>query len=404
MTQGEFSQHEGEDLETTRPNPQVQAERKRLRDDLKDIAEQANGSQTEAETPISEEQARAERKAQREDAFFGEGGISGYSASGKWIIENAVGQYLSFDSQEAAFQAQKQSEDRRTQQAQDTVVSEADIPVVKNPEVGRPEASTEKVRANEGLEDRIFGSASREINNTLFGRITVKSPDGMLSFASQEEFEQARQGYLTRKEKREAAARESSLKEQSSAVTEASAQRSAERPLAAPAEAQPLQPPSAEEPTEEEMTPERAEMLRANQEAHNRYKGLDNLMTALRGVTDNELRDIRYRLQDARDGTAGLIFQLHRNFTDALNKSAASLMDAQRQTKEMVSIEGARVLNQAVQEQARAVDRAYEEMSEHLKSILNGGSLEYGTKTRADLEAYLGRTQAARQQLARLAQ
>jgi hypothetical protein len=70
----------------------------------------------------------------------------------------------------------------------------------------------------------------------------------------------------------------------------------------------------------------------------------------------------------------------------------------------MVSVEGARVLTRAVQEQARVVDRAYEEMSRNLTGILHSDTLPYGSKTRADLEAYLGRTQAARQQLARLAQ
>lgn len=426
MSYSEGEMHEGEDLEVTRPNPRVQAERAQMTEELKEIARQTNGSQTEVVAPKkSEEQSRAERKAQREDDFFAEGGISGYWANSMWIVENAAGQYISFRSAEEAFEAQKQSADRLAKRAQEeeapagsaetpsTPTAEVATPtkdalVSEQPEVPpQPELNPEALQARQALEDRVF-SGSQEVSRTLFGGIMVKGQGEVLSYKTREEYEQAWQGYRERKLRREiearAAARESSQKEQSSVVIETSAQGPVERPLAVPAEAQPAQPLSAEKPTEEEMTPERTEMLRANQEAYNRYKGLDNLMAALRGITDNELRGIGYRLQDARDGTAGVIFQLHRNFTDALNRSAGSLMDAQRQTKEMVSIEGARVLTQAVQEQARAVDRAYEEMSEHLKSILNGGSLEYGTKTRADLEAYLGRTQAARQQLARLAQ
>lgn len=428
MSQGEFSQHEGEDLEATRPNPRVQAERERLRDDLKDIAEQTNDSQTEAIAPKPEEQTRADQLARYHDKFFAEGGISGYAANGKWFVENAAGQYISFDAPGDAMKARMASEERLAKRAQseqgqasvsggDSEVAspasptpEAEAPKVEAPATKPPEApaqlepSPEQVKAREALEDKILGSVSREIKNTLFGGVMVKAQGETLSYRTPEEYEQARQGFIARKEKREAAAQEATPRDAPQAPAEIATQKPETQSTAPVAENQPTQQSAVEKQPEQQVDPERAEVRQAFQEAAERRSSLDNLMKALRSVTDNDLRSIEIRLRDAQDGSSNIVFQSHRRFTEAMNMSAVKVDEALQRARFEGTAEASAVFLEAVKEQTRAVDGAYDEMSRNLNNLLYSGAIPPNSRIRMELGMYLEKTAAAKQQLARLAQ
>lgn len=424
MSDSEGELQRGDDLEATRPNPRLQAERERLRDDLKDIAEQ-NNSQGKETVPVSEEQARIERMQRRHDDFFVEGGISGYSANGKWIVENAVGQYISFKSAEDAFEAQKQSADRlaKREQAAGTEVpaaqAESAAPVVaaetnsesvappapEQAEIPRPELSAEAQKAKDDLEDRVF-SGSQDVTQTLFGGIMVKGQGETLTYRTRQEYEQAWQGYRERKAKREAEAREVVATQNAQARVEANAQpvnESRPQSVAEP-EAQPPHGSATEKPPERPRTPERAEVPPAFQEAVGRRRQLENLMMALRGVTDSDLRSIEFRLQDVRDGSLDVVSRSHRRFTDAINMSARELNDAQGRAWSTGTAEAADEFLQTVKEQSLAIGQAYDEMSRNLSSLMYSGAIPHNSRIRVELGSYLEKTGAAKQQLARLAQ
>lgn len=89
------------------------------RHDLQDIADLTN-QQTARQT--EQDQAEADRQLDKfRDDFFAESGISGHAlADGRWFVENAAGQYMTFSSQADAYRAQSEAEGRNAATANDS--------------------------------------------------------------------------------------------------------------------------------------------------------------------------------------------------------------------------------------------------------------------------------------------
>ncbi len=122
---------EYESTEDTQPEVSADSPEDTRRHDLQGIADLTN-RQTAEQADRDQAEADRQLKQFRKD-FFDEGGISGHAMpDGRWFVENAAGQYMTFESYEAAYQAQIDADDSPDEntaweQPQDTPASNPNL-------------------------------------------------------------------------------------------------------------------------------------------------------------------------------------------------------------------------------------------------------------------------------------
>ena len=401
-----------EDIEATRPNPAKRAEQARLSEELRDIAAQTHAAPAEATSQADPERARAERIARHEDDFFAEGGISGHASGRMWFVENAAGQYMSFASPEAAFAAQKASDERRQRAAVAQTAEAAQPPQMQQSEAGEAQApenksvaesesspETEAARLQrEKTEDLILGSAARQIGRTITGGISVRANGEILTYKTPEEYDQARQRYVQRKQAKIQTAQgqidtsrapDAELREAPPAEP-----RAADTTVAADA------PPAPEATPEAVITPEQAEEQRQKQESINRLNSLDRLMLGLRNAADRELQPLEIRLRDVQDGSSSAVFHSREAFTQELNRANQDLQAARARAGADPNPANVQALIEQTKTQAQAVDRAYDSLFNSLTQIMY--PMPANSRIRSEMQAFLQRSYQAKRTLQQL--